>query len=66
MILTNIRIAWYATTNITYNVSIPYLQVKDCRIRHSRFGVALVIETSMVVSLFVSKIAKLFASVYSS
>ncbi|EFO18365.1 hypothetical protein LOAG_10131 [Loa loa] len=48
MILTNIRIVWFATTNIRYNVSIPYLQLQNCRIRHSRFGLALVIETSAV------------------
>lgn len=50
MILTNIRIAWYATTNVMYNVSIPYLQVQDCRTRNSRFGLALVIETNAAVS----------------
>uniref|UniRef100_A0A2K6W789 BBSome complex member BBS5 PH domain-containing protein n=2 Tax=Onchocerca TaxID=6281 RepID=A0A2K6W789_ONCVO len=48
MILTNVRIVWFATTNIKYNVSIPYLQVQDCRIRHSRFGLVLVIGTSVV------------------
>uniref|UniRef100_A0A0R3RK88 Bardet-Biedl syndrome 5 protein homolog n=1 Tax=Elaeophora elaphi TaxID=1147741 RepID=A0A0R3RK88_9BILA len=48
MILTNIRIAWFATTNVMYNVSIPYLQVLDCRVRNSRFGLVLVIETSAV------------------
>uniref|UniRef100_A0AAF5RUY8 BBSome complex member BBS5 PH domain-containing protein n=2 Tax=Wuchereria bancrofti TaxID=6293 RepID=A0AAF5RUY8_WUCBA len=48
MILTNIRIVWFAATNTMYNVSIPYLQVQDCRIRHSRFGLVLVIETSAV------------------
>ncbi|MCP9258772.1 Bardet-Biedl syndrome 5-like protein [Dirofilaria immitis] len=48
MILTNIRMVWFATTNVMYNVSIPYLQVQDCRIRHSRFGLALVIGTSVI------------------
>ncbi|CAG9532558.1 unnamed protein product [Cercopithifilaria johnstoni] len=48
MILTNIRIAWFAITNIMYNVSIPYLQVQHCRIRNSRFGLILVIGISAV------------------
>ncbi|VDM91546.1 unnamed protein product [Litomosoides sigmodontis] len=48
MVVTNIRIVWFATTNIMYNVSIPYLQVQDCRIRNSRFGPVLVVGTSAV------------------
>ncbi|VDN28302.1 unnamed protein product [Gongylonema pulchrum] len=53
MILTNIRIVWFATTNAMYNVSIPYLQAQACRIRNSRFGLALVIETSVVSGEYV-------------
>uniref|UniRef100_A0A915PL32 Bardet-Biedl syndrome 5 n=1 Tax=Setaria digitata TaxID=48799 RepID=A0A915PL32_9BILA len=48
MILTNIRTVWFSLINIMYNVSIPHLQLQDCRIRNSRFGLALVIETSAV------------------
>ncbi|VDN05120.1 unnamed protein product [Thelazia callipaeda] len=48
MILTNIRIVWFCTTSNSYNVSIPYFQVHISRIRNSRFGPVLVIETSTV------------------
>uniref|UniRef100_A0A915PCW3 Bardet-Biedl syndrome 5 protein homolog n=1 Tax=Meloidogyne floridensis TaxID=298350 RepID=A0A915PCW3_9BILA len=47
MIITNIRVVWYAALNPQYNVSIPYLQLKSCRIRDSRFGHALVLDTSL-------------------
>ncbi|KAK0420806.1 hypothetical protein QR680_014901 [Steinernema hermaphroditum] len=47
MLLTNIRVVWFASMNNHYNVSIPYLQLASCRIRDSRFGYALVIETSL-------------------
>uniref|UniRef100_A0A0N5BJF3 Bardet-Biedl syndrome 5 protein homolog n=1 Tax=Strongyloides papillosus TaxID=174720 RepID=A0A0N5BJF3_STREA len=47
MILTNIRIVWYSSINVYYNVSIPYLQLQSSRIRDSKFGLALVLETSV-------------------
>uniref|UniRef100_A0A914DYB2 Bardet-Biedl syndrome 5 protein homolog n=1 Tax=Acrobeloides nanus TaxID=290746 RepID=A0A914DYB2_9BILA len=47
LIITNIRIVWYASMNPNYNVSIPYLQLKSCRVRDSKFGHALVVETSI-------------------
>lgn len=36
--------------NENFNVSVPYLQIKAVKIRDSKFGVALVIETSQAVS----------------
>uniref|UniRef100_A0A0K0DSM7 Bardet-Biedl syndrome 5 protein homolog n=1 Tax=Strongyloides stercoralis TaxID=6248 RepID=A0A0K0DSM7_STRER len=47
MTLTNIRVVWYSSINVCYNVSIPYLQLRSARIRDSKFGLALVIETSI-------------------
>ncbi|KAI6187030.1 Bardet-Biedl syndrome 5-like protein [Aphelenchoides besseyi] len=47
LLITNIRVVWYATMNPLYNVSIPYLQLRSCRIRDSKFGAALVMETSV-------------------
>uniref|UniRef100_A0A0N4ZWT7 Bardet-Biedl syndrome 5 protein homolog n=1 Tax=Parastrongyloides trichosuri TaxID=131310 RepID=A0A0N4ZWT7_PARTI len=47
MILTNIRVIWYSSINVYYNVSIPYLQLQSARIRDSKFGLALVLETSI-------------------
>ncbi|KAH7700687.1 Bardet-Biedl syndrome 5-like protein [Aphelenchoides avenae] len=33
--------------NTMYNVSIPFLQMRSCRVRDSKFGYALVVETSV-------------------
>lgn len=44
--VTNVRLVWHANLAQNFNVSIPYMQMKDIRIRHSKFGPALVIETS--------------------
>ncbi|VDL67403.1 unnamed protein product [Nippostrongylus brasiliensis] len=48
-VITNIRLVWFASTNSLYNVSVPYLQLFCCRIRESKFGLALVIETTTQV-----------------
>ncbi|KAL6727237.1 hypothetical protein Aduo_009132 [Ancylostoma duodenale] len=45
-VITNVRLVWFASTNSLYNVSVPYLQLYSCRIRESKFGLALVIETT--------------------
>ncbi|CAJ0941154.1 unnamed protein product, partial [Mesorhabditis belari] len=45
-IITNVRVVWYASMNPQYNVSIPYLQLFSCRVRDSKFGLALVLETT--------------------
>ena len=44
--ITNVRLVWHANLAENFNVSIPYLQMKTIRIRDSKFGPALVIETS--------------------
>lgn len=46
MIVTNVRIVWHANMNELFNLSLPYLQVNAIRIRESKFGTALVIESS--------------------
>lgn len=46
MIVTNVRIVWHANMNELFNLSLPYLQVNGIRIRESKFGTALVIESS--------------------
>ncbi|PVD30948.1 hypothetical protein C0Q70_10224 [Pomacea canaliculata] len=43
--ITNVRLVWHANVNESFNVSIPYLQMKSVKIRDSKFGVALVVET---------------------
>lgn len=45
-IITNVRLVWFAGMNESFNVSIPYLQMKSVKLRDSKFGPALVIETS--------------------
>ncbi len=46
MHLTNIRIVWHANMNELFNISLPYIQVNSIKVRESKFGVALVIESS--------------------
>ncbi|XP_040576519.1 BBSome complex member BBS5 [Lepeophtheirus salmonis] len=46
LIVTNVRVVWYANMNENYNISIPFLQIASVKLRDSKFGVALVIESS--------------------
>ena len=44
--ITNVRLVWHANLAENFNVSIPYLQMKTVKVRDSKFGQALVVETS--------------------
>jgi len=44
--LTNVRIVWFASFSEQYNVSLPWIQIKSVRIRESKYGISLVIESS--------------------
>ncbi|EFJ53283.1 Bardet-Biedl syndrome 5 [Volvox carteri f. nagariensis] len=44
--ISNVRVVWYAQMAENFNVSIPYLQIRSVKLRDSKFGQALVIETS--------------------
>ncbi|CAH1402145.1 unnamed protein product [Nezara viridula] len=44
-IITNIRLVWFAEMNENFNISLPYLQISSVKIRDSRFGPALVVES---------------------
>ncbi|BFY97671.1 hypothetical protein BsWGS_00711 [Bradybaena similaris] len=46
--ITNVRLIWHANINESFNVSIPYIQMKTVKIRDSKFGVALVVETTQM------------------
>ena len=46
MYITSVRIVWHANMNEMFNLSLPYIQVSSVRIRDSKFGKALVIESS--------------------
>ena len=52
-IITNIRIIWFANLAENFNVSIPYLQIKMITKRNSKFGIALVIETTQLSGSYV-------------
>ena len=45
-IITNIRLVWFAQLSENFNASIPWVQVKCIKVRDSKYGFALVIETS--------------------
>ncbi|KAJ6660768.1 hypothetical protein lerEdw1_017394 [Lerista edwardsae] len=51
--ITNVRIVWHASMNDNFNVSMPYLQIRSVKIRDSRFGLALVIESSQATGGYV-------------
>nr|KAF6450529.1 hypothetical protein HJG59_008399 [Molossus molossus] len=66
--VTNVRIVWHANMNDSFNVSIPYLQIRSIKIRDSKFGLALVIESSQqsggyVLGFKIDPVEKLQASV---
>jgi len=44
--ITTFRVVWFSSMNENYNVSIPYLQISTVKVRDSKFGTALVIESS--------------------
>merc|ERR1719411_2324679 len=51
--ITNIRVVWFADLAENFNVSIPYLQIKQISKRNSKFGAALVIETTQLSGSYV-------------
>lgn len=46
MVITNVRVVWYAAFADNFNVSIPYVQITGVKVRDSKFGTAFVVETS--------------------
>lgn len=44
--ITNVRIVWFANLAEGFNVSLPWTQVKNIKVKESKFGTALVLETS--------------------
>ncbi|XP_037923710.1 Bardet-Biedl syndrome 5 protein homolog isoform X2 [Hermetia illucens] len=45
-IITNIRMVWFADVNESFNISLPYMHMSYIKIRESKYGPALVIQTS--------------------
>lgn len=53
-IITNIRLVWFAENNQScYNISLPYMQMVNIRIRESKYGLALVIQTGQTAGNYV-------------
>ena len=44
--ITNVRVVWFANLAEGFNVSLPWTQIKNIKIKESKFGTALVLETS--------------------
>lgn len=45
-IFTSVRVIWYAESNLLFNVSLPWIQIENIKIRDSKFGTALVLISS--------------------
>ncbi|KAH8295383.1 hypothetical protein KR018_010498 [Drosophila ironensis] len=45
-VVSNIRLVWFADANESFNISLPYLQIESLRVRDSKYGPALVIQTA--------------------
>ncbi|KAK4318630.1 hypothetical protein Pmani_010377 [Petrolisthes manimaculis] len=43
--ITNARLVWFANMNELFNISLPYLQIASVKVRESKFGMALVVES---------------------
>uniref|UniRef100_A0A1A9WS11 BBSome complex member BBS5 PH domain-containing protein n=1 Tax=Glossina brevipalpis TaxID=37001 RepID=A0A1A9WS11_9MUSC len=52
-VITNIRIVWYADANDTFNITLPYIQIENIRIRESKYGRALVIQTAETAGSYI-------------
>nr|XP_018909164.1 PREDICTED: Bardet-Biedl syndrome 5 protein homolog isoform X1 [Bemisia tabaci] len=46
-IISNVRLVWFAAMNEAFNVSVPHIQIISIKIRDSKFGPALVVESSI-------------------
>jgi Bardet-Biedl syndrome 5 protein len=51
--ITNIRLVWYADANESFNISLPYMQIVSVRMRESKYGLALVIQTAHTAGNYV-------------
>ncbi|EER01847.1 Bardet-Biedl syndrome 5 protein, putative [Perkinsus marinus ATCC 50983] len=45
MVITNVRAVWYAALAESFNVSMPYIQIRSVSLKNSKFGKALVVNT---------------------
>lgn len=52
-VITNIRLVWFADSNESFNISLPFMQMVSLRIRESKYGLALVIQTAQTAGNYV-------------
>lgn len=52
-IITNIRLVWFAEANGSFNISLPFMQMISLRLRESKYGLALVIQTAQTAGNYV-------------
>ncbi|ORX53006.1 DUF1448-domain-containing protein [Piromyces finnis] len=45
MYITNIRCVWHAINNESFNVSVPYIQISEVKLKNTQYGNALVLQT---------------------
>ena len=45
LFVTNVRVVWHANLAENFNVSVPYMQMRTCKVKESKFGKALVISS---------------------
>lgn len=43
LMTTNVRMVWFAEVNESFNMSLPYLQIRSIELRNSKYGMALVV-----------------------
>ena len=53
MHITDKRLVWVANLNELFNLSLPYIQINSIKIRESKFGLALVLESSETSGAYV-------------
>ncbi|XP_017782269.1 PREDICTED: Bardet-Biedl syndrome 5 protein homolog [Nicrophorus vespilloides] len=46
LIISNVRLVWFADMNEGFNISLPHLQIDTIKVRDSKFGTALVITST--------------------
>lgn len=52
-IITNVRLVWFADSNESFNISLPYMQMLNIRIRESKYGLALLVICSLCCETYI-------------
>lgn len=49
LVITNLRLVWFATQEENFNISLPYLHIIGIHCQHNKFGPTLALQTSSYV-----------------